>query len=48
MEKVIENLLQGIPNVVIYLDDILITEITEEQHLANLSEVLEQVQQTGL
>ena len=47
-QRVIENLLQGIPNVVIYLDDILITGSSEEQHLTNLSEVLKRLQQAGL
>ena len=35
-QRVIENLLQGIPNVVVYLDDILVTGSSEEQHLTNL------------
>ena len=33
---------------VIYLDDILITGSSEEQHLTNLSEVLKRLQQAGL
>ena len=32
-QRIIENLLQGILNVVIYLDDILITGSSVEQHL---------------
>lgn len=36
-QKVIENIIQGIPGVVAYLDDIL---ITEEAHLSALEEVL--------
>ena len=47
-QRVIENLLQGIQNVVVYLDDILITGSSEEQHLKNLSEVLKRLQQAGL
>ena len=47
-QRVIENLLQGIPNVVVYLDDILITGSSGEQHLTNLSEVLKRLQQAGL
>ena len=46
--RVIENLLQGIQNVVVYLDDILITGSSEEQHLKNLSEVLKRLQRAGL
>ena len=47
-QKVIENLLQKIANVVVYLDNILITGSSEEQHLTNLSEVLKWLQQAGL
>ena len=35
-----ENLLQGIPRVCIYLDDILFTGDTDTAHLQNLTEVL--------
>ena len=35
-----ENLLQGIPHVSIYLDDILLTGNTEAEHLATLDKVL--------
>jgi len=47
-QTVIENVLQGVPNTTIYLDDILITGTSDEEHLKNLSEVLKQMQQTGL
>ena len=36
----IENLLAGIPHTVVYLDDILITGVTEEEHRANVRDVL--------
>ena len=43
-----ENLLQGIPHVSIYLDDILITGPTEKEHLAILDKVLTRLEVTGL
>ena len=43
-----ESLLQGIPNVVVYLDDILITKSTEKLHLETLGEVLRRIQEAGL
>ena len=43
-----DKILQGLHQVVWYLDDILITEETEEQHLANVEEVLSQLEKYGL
>jgi len=43
-----DNLLQGIPKVCIYLDDILITGATEDEHLQNLQEVLGRLEQAGM
>ncbi len=43
-----ENLLQGIPGVCIYIDDILITGHTEEEHLEHLTEVLTRLSKAGL
>ena len=43
-----ESLLQGIPSVVVHLDDILITGSTEELHLETLGEVLRRNQEAGL
>lgn len=43
-----ENLLQGIPCVSIYLDDILITGPTETEHLATLDKVLDCLKTAGL
>ena len=39
-QRVMETLLQGIPGVVVYLDDVLITRKTEEEHLKSLEAVL--------
>ena len=44
----IDSLLQGIPHVCAYLDDILITGKSEEEHLQNLSAVLSKLQDAGL
>ena len=39
-QRTIENVLQGLPHVTVYLDDILVTGSTEEEHLRNLDDVL--------
>ena len=46
-QRVMENLLQGIPWVSIYLDDILITGPTKTEHLATLDKVLSQLKAAG-
>ena len=43
-----ENLLQSIPKVCVYLDDILITGATEAEHLNNLHDVLSHLEQAGM
>ena len=43
-----ETLLQGMANVVVYLDDILITGPTDKAHLKTLEEVLTKLKQAGL
>ena len=43
-----ESLLQGISHVSIYLDDILVTGISEAEHLAILDKVLSPLEETGL
>uniref|UniRef100_H3ARH3 Gypsy retrotransposon integrase-like protein 1 n=1 Tax=Latimeria chalumnae TaxID=7897 RepID=H3ARH3_LATCH len=43
-----EGLLQGIPHVAVYLDDILVTGMTEVEHLENLEEVLNRLEKAGL
>ena len=47
-QRTIDSLLQGIPNVCVYLDDILITGKSDEDHLQNLSAVLSKLQDAGL
>ena len=39
-QKEMDNLLAGIPGVSVYLDDILVTGVTEQEHLQSLEEVL--------
>lgn len=43
-----ETLLQGIPHVSVYLDDILITGRTKEEHLRNLDAVLQRLEEAGM
>ena len=46
--QVIESLLSGIPRVMVYIDDILVTGATKKEHLAALDEVLSQLEGAGL
>ena len=43
-----ESLSSGIPNVLVYLDDILVTGHDQEQRVSNLHEVLVHFRQAGL
>ena len=47
-QRTMETLLQGIQSVVVYIDDILITGATEEEHLQALDEVLHRLERAGL
>ena len=47
-QRCIDTLLQGLTGVSAYLDDILVTGATLEEHLANLEKVLEKLQNAGL
>ena len=47
-QRLIESLLQGIPDVVVYLDDILVAGKTETEHLKRLDQVLARLQEAGL
>ena len=47
-QRVMESLLQGIPGVIVYLDDILVTGPSDEQHLHALEQVLDRLEKAGL
>ena len=47
-QRTIESLLQGIPFVAVYFDDILITGRSEAEHIATLNVVLEKLRNAGL
>ena len=42
------SIVQGLPHVICYLDDILVTGVTEKEHLENLVEVLRQLKESGV
>ena len=44
----IENILQGIPHVCVYIDDILMTGETEDEYLRNLKEVLTRLENANI
>lgn len=43
-----DTILQGLPHVVCYIDDILVTGATEHEHLHNLEEVIKQLHHHGI
>ena len=43
-----DSLVQGLPCVSAYLDDILVSGIDEEDHLYNLDKVLQRLEPAGL
>ena len=47
-QRTMESLLQDIPSVVVYIDDILIRGASEEEHLGNLEQVLSRLEAAGL
>ena len=47
-QRVMENLLQGIPGVCVYIDDILVTGRTDAEHLDHLAQVLQRLQDAGM
>ena len=47
-QRVMENLLQDIPGVVVFIDDVLITGPDESCHMVALEEVLRRMEQAGL
>ena len=47
-QRVVESILNGIPGVVVYIDDNLITAKSESEHLSVLDEVLKRIEESGL
>ncbi|KAI0990380.1 hypothetical protein GJ496_002826 [Pomphorhynchus laevis] len=47
-QRYVDQILQGIPKVAAYLDDIIITGKTSNEHLDNLQKVLERLKQAGV
>ena len=47
-QRIMDTLLQGIPHVICYLDNILVTGLSDGEHLSNLREVLQRLQQHGV
>jgi hypothetical protein len=47
-QRTLENLLQGIPNVLIRVEDILVTDLTAKEHLKNVDTVLKRIRDTGI
>ena len=47
-QKVMDTILQGIPGAMCYIDDILVTGTTKEEHLHNLEQVLCRLQEYGI
>ena len=46
-QRTMENLLQGIPFVIVRVDDILVSGANDEEHIANLEEVLKRFSNAG-
>lgn len=47
-QQAIERIIQGLPGVVCYLDDILVTGNNDQEHFENLSRVLERLSERGV
>ena len=47
-QRAMDTLLQGIPHVICYIDNVLVTGLTEEEHLQNLVQVLHKLQEQGM
>ena len=47
-QRTMEDILRGIPQVSVYIDDVLVTGKTEEEHLKTLDQVLTRMQRAGL
>ena len=47
-QRLMENLLQGIPGITVYVDDICVTGRTDEEHLQHLEETLKRLKTAGM
>lgn len=47
-QRAMDAILQGLPQVICYLDNILVTERYEEEHMQNLEEVLHCLKEHGI
>ena len=47
-QQIMEKILNGIPKVVVYIDDILVSRATDAEHLENLRQVLTRLEEHGL
>ena len=47
-QRVMESVLQGIPGVCVYIDDILVTGHNEQEHLDNLERVFKRLKDAGM
>ena len=47
-QRAMENLLQDIPGVVVYIDDVLVTGSSKENHLENLDKVMDRLKTVGV
>ena len=47
-QRTMESVLRGLPNVCVYLDDILVSGSSEESHIQNLEAVLTRLEESGI
>lgn len=47
-QRTIEAVLRGFPQTFVYIDDILVTGKTEEEHLGNLNQVMDRLAEAGM
>jgi len=47
-QRAMDTLLQGVPNVICYIDDLLVTGQSDEEHLRNLEKVLHLLKEQGI